>query len=166
MSPEPWCNQEPLIATTPVPRNPAPDAARWADVRYLLYQFLIITNFTEEASVPPPTPPTLKNGCEASAPPINTATPELTTGKLFLRLPPTESSKTQLRQQTANFCTSNKCNHCFATKIYLPIPHQEVKWRIPPDIDVSRVKFQRFSRIHADIKSEGGAYYIEDVGSF
>jgi hypothetical protein len=38
--------------------------------------------------------------------------------------------------------------------------------RIPPDIDVSGfANSEIVSRVHADIRVEGGAYYIEDVGS-
>jgi pSer/pThr/pTyr-binding forkhead associated (FHA) protein len=38
--------------------------------------------------------------------------------------------------------------------------------RIPPDIDVSGFPDSEIvSRIHADIRVEGGIYYIEDVGS-
>jgi pSer/pThr/pTyr-binding forkhead associated (FHA) protein len=38
--------------------------------------------------------------------------------------------------------------------------------RIPPDIDVSGFPSSEIvSRIHADIRSEADAYYIEDVGS-
>jgi pSer/pThr/pTyr-binding forkhead associated (FHA) protein len=38
--------------------------------------------------------------------------------------------------------------------------------RIPPDIDVSGFpNSEVISRIHADIRVEGDAYYIEDVGS-
>ncbi len=38
--------------------------------------------------------------------------------------------------------------------------------RIPPDIDVSGFpNAEVVSRIHADIRVEGDAYYIEDVGS-
>ena len=38
--------------------------------------------------------------------------------------------------------------------------------RVPPDIDVSGFPHSEIvSRIHADIRIEGDAYYIEDVGS-
>jgi pSer/pThr/pTyr-binding forkhead associated (FHA) protein len=38
--------------------------------------------------------------------------------------------------------------------------------RIPPDIDMSGLPNSEFvSRIHADIRVEGDAYYIEDVES-
>jgi pSer/pThr/pTyr-binding forkhead associated (FHA) protein len=38
--------------------------------------------------------------------------------------------------------------------------------RIPPDIDVSGFSNSEIvSRIHADIRMEGDAHYIEDVGS-
>jgi pSer/pThr/pTyr-binding forkhead associated (FHA) protein len=38
--------------------------------------------------------------------------------------------------------------------------------RIPPDVDVSGFPNSEIvSRVHADIRVEGDAYYIEDVGS-
>ena len=48
------------------------------------------------------------------------------------------------------------------TMIYLGKPND----RIPPDIDVSGFpNAEIVSRIHANIRLEGDAYYVEDVGS-
>lgn len=79
---------------------------------------------------------------------------------------PTGSSKTQLQQQTA------KLFHVQTdTGIELPqnlgvIHIGKENDRIPPDIDVSGFPNSEIvSRIHADIRVEGDAYFIEDVGS-
>jgi pSer/pThr/pTyr-binding forkhead associated (FHA) protein len=49
----------------------------------------------------------------------------------------------------------------------LPVMHiGKPNERIPPDIDVSGFPDSEIvSRVHADIRSEAGIYYIEDVGS-
>ena len=82
--------------------------------------------------------------------------------------PPQEkfATKTQLQQQTA------KLLHVQTdTLIELPqnlsvIHLGKSNDRIPPDIDVSGFPNSEIvSRIHADIRVEGDAYYIEDVGS-
>ena len=75
-------------------------------------------------------------------------------------------SHTRLQQQTA------KLLH-LRTDTPLELPPQLSlihigKWndRIPPDIDVSGFPDSEIvSRIHADIRVEGDAFYIEDVGS-
>nr|WP_290228405.1 FHA domain-containing protein [Trichocoleus desertorum] len=82
--------------------------------------------------------------------------------------PPVASnnSNTRLQQQTA------KLLHLRTdTTLELP-PHLSLihigKWndRIPPDIDLSGFPDSEIvSRIHADIRVEGDAFYIEDVGS-
>src|SRR6476469_3848630 len=84
-------------------------------------------------------------------------------------LPPTATTtaaKTQLQQFTARLLhvQSN-------TVLELP-PHLDVihvgkpNDRIPPDLDVSGFTDSDIvSRIHADIRAEADAYYIEDVGS-
>ncbi|MUL35940.1 FHA domain-containing protein [Gloeocapsopsis dulcis] len=79
---------------------------------------------------------------------------------------PTGSSKTQLQQQTI------KLLHVQTdTNIELPqnlgvIHIGKPNDRIPPDIDVSGFPNSEIvSRIHADIRVEGDAYFVEDVGS-
>ncbi|HEY9861394.1 MAG TPA: FHA domain-containing protein [Candidatus Obscuribacterales bacterium] len=86
----------------------------------------------------------------------------------FPMSPPAVSSNppTRLQQQTA------KLLHLRTdTTLELP-PHLSLihigKWndRIPPDIDLSGFPDSEIvSRIHADIRVEGEAFYIEDVGS-
>ncbi|MDX2243749.1 MAG: FHA domain-containing protein [Leptolyngbyaceae cyanobacterium bins.302] len=73
---------------------------------------------------------------------------------------------TQLQQQTARLLHTQT-----DTTIELPQNVSVVHLgkpndRIPPDIDVSGFPNSEIvSRIHADIRVEGEAYYIEDVGS-
>lgn len=76
------------------------------------------------------------------------------------------SSTTQLQQQTARLLhlqTSASLELPQSlTVIHLGKPND----RIPPDIDVSGFPDSEIvSRIHADIRLEGDAYYLEDVGS-
>lgn len=76
------------------------------------------------------------------------------------------SPKTQLQQQTARLLHV-QTNTVLElpqnlTVIHLGKPND----RIPPDIDVSGFpNSEVVSRIHADIRLEADAYYIEDVGS-
>lgn len=112
------------------------------------------------------------NELSSSLPAFPTSTggalPPLPVASDFPLAPPVATShpKTRLQQQTA------KLLHIRTdTTLDLP-PHLSVihigKWndRIPPDIDVSGFPDSEIvSRIHADIRVEGDAFYIEDVGS-
>ncbi|MFB2918933.1 FHA domain-containing protein [Aerosakkonema funiforme] len=79
---------------------------------------------------------------------------------------PHPTSQTRLQQQTA------KLLH-LQTKMDIELPQNlpivhigKPNDQIPPDIDVSGFpNSEVVSRIHADIRIEGDAYYIEDVGS-
>ncbi len=75
------------------------------------------------------------------------------------------SNRTQLQQQTAKLLhvqTNATVELPNTSVIHLGKPND----RIPPDIDVSGFPNSEIvSRIHADIRLEGDAYYIEDVGS-
>lgn len=78
----------------------------------------------------------------------------------------TGSAKTQLQVQSAHLLhlqTDNKIElSSHLSVIHLGKPND----RIPPDIDVSGFPNSDIvSRIHADIRVEGDAFYIEDVGS-
>jgi ribosomal protein L40E len=98
-------------------------------------------------------------GGELPPPPVSSGFPPL---------PPVVSndSRTRLQQHTA------KLLHV-RTDTTLELPPQlsvihigKRNDRIPPDIDVSGFPDSEIvSRIHADIRMEGGAFYIEDVGS-
>ncbi|MBD2080774.1 FHA domain-containing protein [Leptolyngbya sp. FACHB-17] len=79
---------------------------------------------------------------------------------------PQSNSVTQLQQSYArllNLQTSTEIEiPPSLTVIHIGKPND----RIPPDIDVSGFPNSEIvSRIHADIRVEGDAYYIEDVGS-
>lgn len=75
-------------------------------------------------------------------------------------------SRTQLQQVTARLVHVKS-----DTQIELPqnlsvIHIGKANDRVPPDIDISGFENSEVvSRIHADIRVEGDAYYIEDVGS-
>lgn len=80
--------------------------------------------------------------------------------------PAVTAAKTQLQQFTARLLHVQT-----NTVLELP-PHLDIihvgkpNDRIPPDFDVSGFADSDIvSRIHADIRVEGDAYYIEDVGS-
>ncbi|GAP95829.1 FHA domain-containing protein [Leptolyngbya sp. NIES-2104] len=79
---------------------------------------------------------------------------------------PKANSMTQIQQSFARLL-----NLQTSTEIELPpgllvIHIGKPNDRIPPDIDVSGFpNSEVVSRIHADIRIEGDAYYIEDVGS-
>jgi len=96
---------------------------------------------------PPPTPPIV--------PSVSSTAPT-----------PSTASKTQLQQQSA------KLLHVQTDRLIELSPSLSVVHigkpndRIPPDIDVSGFpNSEVVSRMHADIRIEGDAYYIEDVGS-
>jgi len=114
-------------------------------------------SFPDLETVPPPTPPVASQP-EVSAIPLGSSPP-----------PPVaspSSAKTQLQVQSV-YLLHLQTN----TKIELPqhllVLHVgKPNDQIPPDIDVSGFPNSDIvSRIHADIRVEGDAYYIEDVGS-
>ncbi len=80
--------------------------------------------------------------------------------------PPATSAKTQLQQQTARL-VHVQTDRQFELPPSLSVIHiGKPNDRIPPDVDVSGFpNSEVVSRIHADIRVEGDAYYIEDVGS-
>ncbi len=109
------------------------------------------------ASVPPP-PPTITTapGTEQLSPP---PPPQQSHPKVA-------ATKTQLQQQTAQLLHVQ-------TDALIELPQNlsvihigKQNDRIPADIDVSGFPNSEIvSRIHADIRVEADAYYIEDVGS-
>ncbi|HEY9805365.1 MAG TPA: FHA domain-containing protein, partial [Candidatus Obscuribacterales bacterium] len=102
----------------------------------------------EASVVPPPLP----------APEVSAAPPPVR--------PPAGSAKTQLQQQTAQLLHI-QTNTLIELPQNLSVIHMgKPNDQIPPDVDVSGFPSSEIvSRIHADIRVEGGAYYIEDVGS-
>lgn len=97
---------------------------------------------TESVPIPPPTV------AEATAPPER------------------EEYRTQLQTQIARLLHL-QTNSTIELPQNLSVIHMgKPNDRIPPDIDVSGFPNSEIvSRIHADIRLEGDAYYIEDVGS-
>lgn len=165
-SPEPLVQPEPLVATTPVPRsNSSPNPADPLAVPPTAIS--VPSPITSGEASAPPTPPVALETVITEAPPPTPATPELVTSEqLSIPAPPTESSKTQLQQQTAKLLHV-QTNAIITLPQELPVIHiGKSNDRIPPDVDVSGFPNSEIvSRIHADIRVEGGAYYIEDVGS-
>jgi len=79
---------------------------------------------------------------------------------------PVTASRTQLQQVTARL-VHVQTDRLVELPQNLSVIHMgKPNDRIPPDIDVSGFPNSEIvSRIHADIRAEGDAYYIEDVGS-
>ncbi|MCL1467009.1 FHA domain-containing protein [Argonema galeatum] len=109
-----------------------------------------------EAPESPPPPPSVNSvSAQAPSPSVTPASP--TAGV---------ASQTRLQQQTA------KLLH-LQTKTEIELPQNlsiihigKPNDQIPPDIDVSGFpNSEVVSRVHADIRVEGDAYYIEDIGS-
>ncbi|MEH2379024.1 MAG: FHA domain-containing protein [Nostoc sp.] len=108
--------------------------------------------FEKSIPTPPPLEPAPASEAEVSpsATPVATAT----------------ASKTQLQQVTARLIHVQ-------TDLLIELPQNlsvihigKPNDRIPPDIDVSGFPNSEIvSRIHADIRVEGDAHYVEDVGS-
>ena len=80
--------------------------------------------------------------------------------------PSSGAAKTQLQQQAAGMLHV-QTNTKIELPPDLPVIHLgKPNEQIPPDIDVSGFPNSEIvSRVHADIRVEGDAYYIEDVGS-
>ncbi|AFY30721.1 FHA domain-containing protein [Calothrix sp. PCC 7507] len=82
-------------------------------------------------------------------------------------VPPTISaSRTQLQQVTARLFHVQSDQEIELPQTLSVIHIGKPNDRIPPDVDVSGFPSSEIvSRIHADIRVEGDAHYIEDVGS-
>lgn len=141
VSPAPLVQPEPLVASTPP----------------------IESNSSSSPPEPTSVPPTV----------MSVPNEPVTSGEPSAAPPPppssatvARSSTTQLQQQTARLLHVQT-----DTLIELPqnlsvIHIGKSNNRIPPDVDVSGFPNSEIvSRIHADIRVEGDAYYIEDVGS-
>ncbi|MEA5506072.1 FHA domain-containing protein [Halotia wernerae UHCC 0503] len=80
--------------------------------------------------------------------------------------PPMAASRTQLQQVTARLFHVQSDREIELPQTLSVIHIGKPNDRIPPDIDVSGfTNSEIVSRIHADIRVEGDAHYIEDVGS-
>jgi pSer/pThr/pTyr-binding forkhead associated (FHA) protein len=89
---------------------------------------------------------------------ITESTPEST--------PVSVNAKTQLQQFSASLLHV-QTNLTIEIPAHLPVVHiGKPNTVIPPDIDVSGFPDSDIvSRIHADIRTEGGFFYFEDTGS-
>lgn len=149
MAPEPLVAPDPLVAS-PQPSMPSSSPDVPAPVAPVPATVVSQSPAQEEqASVSPPP----AAASSSSTPPAPAATSSA-------------SSKTQLQQQNARLLHVQT-----DTMIELPAQLSVIHIgkpndQIPPDIDVSGFPNSEIvSRIHADIRVEGDAFYIEDVGS-
>ncbi|MEH1818274.1 MAG: FHA domain-containing protein [Nostoc sp.] len=129
----------PQIPVTPTsPPEPAPTIAIQPVVS------------VQSIPTPPPLEPEPTSEAEVSPPPATTAT----------------AARTQLQQVTARLIHVQS-DRLIELPQNLSVVHiGKPNDRIPPDIDVSGfTNSEIVSRIHADIRVEGDAHYVEDVGS-
>jgi len=136
----------PAIASPPPP-VPDPDFPMPATVVSQL-------PLQEEAQVASSNPPITPNPAPAGK--TSVPSPQMSTG----------AAPTQLQQQTAKLLHI-QTNTTIELPQNLSVIHMgKPNDQIPPDIDVSGFPNSEIvSRNHADIRVEGDAYYIEDVGS-
>ncbi len=142
MNPDPLVAPDPLEVSSP-PSIPSPDIPDPLPVPATVVN----------------EPPASGSSAESSSEPSSRST-----GASGAAMP--GSSKTQLQQQSARLLHTQ-------TDTMIELPSQlsvihigKPNDQIPPDIDVSGFPNSEIvSRIHADIRVEGDAYYIEDVGS-
>ncbi|WP_017318801.1 FHA domain-containing protein [Mastigocladopsis repens] len=128
-----------------------------------------------QSSAPPPTvaaPPPAPAVSEEQSIPTPPPAPELSTTPIApaAQTPPPSvvpsASRTQLQQVSARLIhvqTDREIELPYnLSVVHIGKPND----RIPPDVDVSGFPSSEIvSRIHADIRIEGDAHYIEDVGS-
>ncbi|PSB27827.1 FHA domain-containing protein [Stenomitos frigidus] len=102
-----------------------------------------------------------------AASPIPVISQPSANGEAVAVSPPAQSSSTtQLQQQTARLLHLQTSASLELPQSLTVIHIGKPNDRIPPDIDVSGFPDSEIvSRIHADIRLEGDAYYLEDVGS-
>lgn len=139
------------------------------------------TNISSTTPVPSPiaqplpvSSPTPVPATNEVASPINpsSSTPVPATNEVASTPEPQQSSsapastQTQLQQQTTQLLHV-QTNTVIELPQNLSVIHiGKQNDRIPPDVDVSGFpNSEVVSRIHADIRVEGDAYYLEDVGS-
>jgi ribosomal protein L40E len=130
-----------------------------------------------ELSIPPATPITAEPEPELSSPPDPVLSPNSSIPSLESESPsspplsptpigPKESFPTQLQVQTASLLHV-QTNTTIELPQYLSVIHiGKPNDQIPPDLDISGFPDAEIvSRVHGDIRVEGDAFYIEDVGS-
>lgn len=150
-------NSEPEGTTPPVPNSPSPLPATVVSQPNNLEEAEAgNVSFPDPDTVPPPltTPPTPIGSPDPSN--IPSPPPIATPG----------AAKTQLQVSSAKLLHV-QTNTLIELPPNLSVIHVgKPNDQIPPDIDVSGFPNSEIvSRIHADIRAEADAYYIEDVGS-
>jgi len=164
---------EPIVEPVIEPEPPAP-------VVEIIHRDLAPTPELEPIAPPAPTPePEPIAGASHKSSGVNPPTPSAPFTPPTPIPPPTvsqptpvppmpvvSSSKTQLQQQIAKLFHV-QTNTLIELPPTLSVVHiGKPNDRIPPDVDVAGFPNSEIvSRIHADIRIEGDAYYIEDVGS-
>lgn len=113
-----------------------------------------------------PTPSPATEAIDSSTSEANTNQTQPTPAAVTPIEQPAPNSKTQLQQQKARLLHV-QTNALLELPPSLSVIHLgKPNERIPPDIDVAGFPNSEIvSRIHADIRLEGDAYYLEDVGS-
>lgn len=115
---------------------------------------------------PTPLPATEATNYSVNSSEVNTSTQRQPTPPVTPTEQPVANSKTQLQQQKARLLHV-QTNTLLELPPSLSVIHiGKPNERIPPDVDVAGFPNSEIvSRIHADIRLEGDAYYLEDVGS-
>ncbi len=115
---------------------------------------------------PMPVPATEATNNSANSSEANTSSQKQPPGPVTPTGQPAANSKTQLQQQKAKLLHV-QTNTLLELPPSLSVIHiGKPNERIPPDIDVAGFPNSEIvSRIHADIRIEGDAFYLEDVGS-
>ncbi|MEB3213863.1 MAG: FHA domain-containing protein [Leptolyngbyaceae bacterium] len=154
--------QEPASPPPPVPAGITPPDPEIPD---LVAPDPLVQPEALSASVPPPvTPASVEEmgSAEASSPPPPVPVSAPTPAPVATASP----ISTQLQTQSAQLLHI-QTNTTLELPSHLTIIHiGKPNDRIPPDIDVSGFADSEIvSRVHADIRVEGDAYYIEDMGS-
>ncbi|MDJ0677670.1 MAG: FHA domain-containing protein [Calothrix sp. MO_167.B42] len=113
-----------------------------------------------EASFPPPTLTSEPSPLELETPPPDPIQTPLSSP------PSVPAARTQLQQVSGRLVHLQSDREIELPQNLSVIHIGKPNDRIPPDIDVSGFPNSEIvSRIHSDIRVEGDAYYIEDVGS-
>ncbi|WP_353930317.1 FHA domain-containing protein [Okeanomitos corallinicola TIOX110] len=121
---------------------------------------------------PPPVPTPAPEAVTPPPPPVPTPAPEAVTPPPppvptpVSEAEPVGASRTQLQQVVARLFHVQSNQEIELPQNLSVIHIGKPNDRIPPDIDVAGFSNSEIvSRVHADIRIEGGSHYIEDVGS-
>ena len=176
VAPEPLVQAQPIVVTAPAS---TPDAPLPPTVVAAPEPQLAATEISAPApsvtSPPIAPPPTITPEPVAAEPEPVAAEPEpvaaepempIATAEPVAVAPTPSPSRTQLQQITAQLVHIQSDREIELPQNLSVIHIGKPNDRIPPDVDVSGFSNSEIvSRIHADIRVEADAYYIEDVGS-